>query len=216
MKKYDFNKSANDYDSYYTSDFGKKVDEIEKKCFFGFMNRIKNKKVLEIGCGTGYWTEFFVQKGFSVTAIDIAEKMLEKAEKKNLKNVEFLKADVLQLPFKDNSFENIFAVTSLEFTENQPKAFSEIFRVLKKDGYLLVGGLNAKSELAEHKNENETFKNADFFTEKSMYNYLSKYGKPEIKLCLKIEAGKVFDNESVVGDYSHVNNTFIIGMVKKE
>ncbi len=215
-EKYDFNLSANTYDNYYLSDFGRQVDEIEKQCVTEFLENISpDGQTLEIGCGTGHWTEFFVDFGFKITAIDIAEKMLEKAKLKNLKNVTFNRASVLNLPYKDEYFDNIFAVTSLEFTENQQKAFDEIFRVLKYDGNLLIAGLLQDSELHKNRENSDTFRTAEFFSVEKLNILLSKFGVPEIKTCLKIDNGKIIDNQSYKDENALFNDTFFVAFVKK-
>ncbi len=65
------------------------------------------KIVLDVGCGTGALCSVLNEKGLSVTGIDSAEKMLGIARnKKENKNISFIKADILEgLPFDDNSFD---------------------------------------------------------------------------------------------------------------
>ena len=215
-EKHDFNISAESYDDFYTTSFGQEIDKIEKNCFKFFLEKIENKGIsLEIGCGTGHWTQFFVENGFKILAIDIAEKMLAKAKLKNLKNVEFKQANILNLSYKNESFDNILAVTSLEFTENKQRAFDEIFRLLKNGGNLVIGGLLAHSELAKKRKESPVFKNADFFTIEEMKILLSKFGNPQIKTCLKIRNGKIIDNHSFERQAAQINDAFIVGFVKK-
>ena len=69
-------------------------------------NDIKNKKVLEIGCGLGAHTEVLAQKKANLTSIDLASTSI-KVTKKRLK-IKNLKANVLEcdaekLPFPNNS-----------------------------------------------------------------------------------------------------------------
>ncbi len=99
---------------------------------------VANKRVLDIGCGFG-WFEFNVlRRGVShVTGIEHTPESLEAAEK-NLADpkVEFRIASALALPFNDNSFDT---VVSWEVLEHLPKGsesemFAEAARVLKKSG----------------------------------------------------------------------------------
>jgi len=81
--KYDFNKLADSYDSWYNSSVGQMYDRLEKKAFDSLLGNYNNgKQLLEIGCGTGHWSRFFSEKGFEVTGIDISEKMINTANKK--------------------------------------------------------------------------------------------------------------------------------------
>lgn len=179
------NKSiAESYDGYYQTESGKAIDKIEKEAIKNLLKNLPRLPMLELGCGTGQWTEFFFNLGFPVTAIDSSEEMLNIAKSKHLQNVSFQKANVLDLPFPDNSFSIISTITMLEFTGNIKKAFQEIYRVLKPNGCFIAGCLNAKSELGKVKDDDEILKYAEFFTEDSLRNHLLIFGEPEISQCV--------------------------------
>lgn len=104
---------------------------------------INNKKVLDAGCGTGIFSIIFANKGASlVVGIDISPGSLEtaKALKKrfDLRNVEFKKEDMLQLPFEDEAFDIVWAWGTVHHTTNPFEAIDELSRVLKKGGALLL------------------------------------------------------------------------------
>ncbi|MCD6366836.1 MAG: class I SAM-dependent methyltransferase, partial [Bacteroidales bacterium] len=123
MKAFDYNQIADNYDQWYATPLGKQIDEWEKKLFLLHLEKLATRNILEIGAGTGHWTQFLSSNGFTVTGIDIAEKMLDHAHKKNIPNASFQVASAEALPFADASVENVVAVTSLEFVKNQQKAF---------------------------------------------------------------------------------------------
>jgi demethylmenaquinone methyltransferase/2-methoxy-6-polyprenyl-1,4-benzoquinol methylase len=62
--------------------------------------------VLEVACGTGYWTEAIASTASTVTAVDLNQEVLEIARKKNFprRNVSFEKQDAYQLSFSSNPF----------------------------------------------------------------------------------------------------------------
>jgi demethylmenaquinone methyltransferase/2-methoxy-6-polyprenyl-1,4-benzoquinol methylase len=62
------------------------------------------KRVLEIACGTGYWTEVLARSAASVTAVDINEEVLDVARAKSL-NATFHRADVYALPELQQKFD---------------------------------------------------------------------------------------------------------------
>jgi len=104
---------------------------------------IKNKTVLDAGCGTGIFSIIFANNGAAkVTGIDISEGSLNTAQ--NLKkkfalgNVEFLKEDMLHLPFPDENFDIVWAWGTVHHTTDPFQAINELIRVLKKDGSLLL------------------------------------------------------------------------------
>ncbi|MCE7740320.1 MAG: class I SAM-dependent methyltransferase [Candidatus Heimdallarchaeota archaeon] len=95
-------------------------------------------KVLDVGCGIGIpVARFFVDYGFSVTGIDISERMVELA-KQNVPKAEFFQYDMNELVFPDNAFYCITAVYSL-FHVPREKHFSilkNFHRMLKQEGIL--------------------------------------------------------------------------------
>jgi 2-polyprenyl-3-methyl-5-hydroxy-6-metoxy-1,4-benzoquinol methylase len=93
------------------------------------------QKVLEIGCGEGILAVLMAKKGAIVTAVDISEKNLEAAKElanKERVKIEFIKADVENLSFQENSFDVVVADNVLEHLPNFEKGLSEIKRVSKK------------------------------------------------------------------------------------
>ncbi|PSH04262.1 MAG: ubiquinone biosynthesis protein UbiE [Acidobacteria bacterium] len=175
---------ANKYDSYYDTTLGQKVDNIEKQIVASYLRDIPRQAVLELGCGTGHWTEFLSDMGFSVSAVDISEAMLAVATKKSLRNVIFQKADAANLPFSNESFGIIVSITMLEFTHDPKKVLSEIYRVLKSGGLLVLGCVNVSSELGKAKDNHQTYRNATFFSKTELKELLSVFGEPKITECV--------------------------------
>jgi ubiquinone/menaquinone biosynthesis C-methylase UbiE len=171
---------AEKYDEYYQNESGKIIDKIEKELFSGHLTDLKERELLELGCGTGHWTVFFNSLGFKITAIDQSETMIQIAKSKNIPNASFIKADAAALPFPDNSFNIVTTVTMLEFVEDIDKILDEIERVLKHGGTFIVGCLNKESWLGKNKNNDPVYKNAHFFTIEEVEKMLSRFGKPFI------------------------------------
>lgn len=91
-------------------------------------------KVLELGCGTGYFTKEIVKTGASVTAIDISPDLI-KIAKNTLKcnNVAFKIENAFSTSFLDNSFDCVVGSSILHHLEIN-EALNEVFRVLKPGG----------------------------------------------------------------------------------
>lgn len=97
-------------------------------------------RTLDIGCGTGRTTKPLSKMNFDVVGIDYSESMIGIAKTLN-PNINFETADVLDLPFENNSFKNIiFSFNGLMLVGDYKKrliATKEIKRVLKPNGIFI-------------------------------------------------------------------------------
>ncbi len=212
---FDFGAISHEYDAYYRSNLGQNIDKLEKAIIADFLKKLATKNIFEIGCGTGHWSDFFAQSGFSVTAMDISEEMLKIAKSKNIKNVVFKPGDVLNLENADESVENIAAITSLEFSGDLEKAFEEIYRVLKPSGYFICAGLNGSSDFWNDKKDDPVYKNARFLSYKLLQKHLSKFGTPQINACVIVENNTFCDEKYTVQEKLN-KGAFIAAMVQKK
>lgn len=219
MSVYNFDEIAGVYDAYYETLIGRQVDHVEKQLVWKYMIGMSPEEpLLEIGCGTGHWTRFFRQKGFKLTAIDVSEKMLEKAKQKNPEKVHFERMNVEEMKYGDHAFENIIAIATLEFVADLERAFSEIKRILKPGGILILGCLNALSELGQQKKENEIYRKAHFFKPEELKAHLSLLGEADIGGCAIIEKGRVLDYpdiDQIDPSIRLTRGAFLVGLVKK-
>ena len=121
-------------------------------------------KILDVGCGAGVpVTLFLVDEGFSVVGLDISEEMLSLA-KKHVPKGEFLKADMSEMDFPDDSFDGIvsfYAIIHLP-REKHAALFNKFHRILKPGGVMLIGmGKGEWEEIGE------------FFGEKMFWSHYS-------------------------------------------
>ena len=111
------------------------------------IDELKEKKIIDVGCGSGRFTIALAQMGVKeIVGVDLGESGIkigeEFARKLNLKNIKFIKNDVLSLPFDDESFDFVFSKGVLHHTGNLEKGLDEYHRVMKKGGigYLYLYG----------------------------------------------------------------------------
>ena len=105
-----------------------------KKFFF------KNKKIIDVGCGGGRYSNALKLLGAkSVIGVDYSDDGL-KIAKKNYKhkNLFFLKQNFLNLKFKSRSFDIVFSNGVLHHTSNLEKGIEELHRICKKGGYIYL------------------------------------------------------------------------------
>ena len=113
------------------------------KCFLSH-----HQNILDVGCGPGVISAKISTSCSStkVFAIDNSFSKIEETIKNNKKNDNVLPctADVLSIPFKDNSFDIVFARFVLEYIKYPQKAVSEIVRVCKPGGRIILQDLDGQ------------------------------------------------------------------------
>lgn len=98
--------------------------------------------VLDVACGTGTTALYLSNKyNCHVTGFDISDDLIEIAKKSLGKNVDagkikFEVADVLEMPYPDNSYDIVISQAFFVLIDEKEKALKELVRVLKPGGYL--------------------------------------------------------------------------------
>ncbi len=104
---------------------------------------LEGKRILEIGCGLGNELVKLANSGAIVTGIDISDFAVEMSRKnveiRNLK-AQVYRTDGEYMEYEDESFDVVFAISSIPYTPNPEKMIQEIHRVLKKEheAYLVL------------------------------------------------------------------------------
>lgn len=110
----------------------------------------KEPNILDAGCGPGWHSGIFAEKGAQVTGVDISEGLLIVAQH-NFPQVNFIEADFRKLPSDDNTFDGVWAHASLvhlETAEDVVQSLKEFRRVLKTNGILHI---YVKKQIGEEK-----------------------------------------------------------------
>lgn len=181
----DFNEAAQGYENWYFTERGKLLTDMEKKALNDFIDPHKGEKLLDIGCGTGFFSIYFKELGIDVTGIDISSKMLEIAKSKDSK-VDFINADAHNLPFPDESFDLSTLITTIEFCEQPEKVLQEASRVTKKR--IVLGVLNKLSLLALERTfkRKSIYKKAVFYTPWGIKKLIKRALGNKVKIEIKI------------------------------
>ncbi len=97
-------------------------------------------KILDLGCGNGRLVQMFKQKNCEIHGVDISERLLYLAQKKHPKTI-FYKADFLDLPFPDQSFDEVWCIAAFHHAPNasaRKKTLQQIHRILKPGGKFVL------------------------------------------------------------------------------
>jgi len=100
-------------------------------------NFTAKSKVLEVGCATGALTAYIAKSGCLPTGIDSSSKMIELA-KINNNDIDFLVANVFDLPFETGFFDVVIAASLINIVSDKNKAIYELTRTCKKGGMITI------------------------------------------------------------------------------
>jgi SAM-dependent methyltransferase len=122
--------------------FNKAIDRLQTRTWSQTLNYCslsQGARVLDVGCGTGRWVRRLEERGFSAVGIDQSPQMLSLARKRGTLS-HMVSGEAQNLPFRDESFECVSGVTVIQHIPppDQVRALSEMIRVLRPGGYLLL------------------------------------------------------------------------------
>lgn len=110
--------------------------------------RLRDKDVLEVGCGSGFAVQLFAEAGARVTAVDLTEWAVETTRRRldafDLE-AEVLQGDAERLPFDDDSFDLVFSWGVIHHTSDMDRALRELVRVCRPGGQLVLMVYNRHS-----------------------------------------------------------------------
>ncbi len=131
----------------------------------------KNKTGIEIGVGTGRFAEPLNIK----FGVEPSENMARLAEQRG---ITVYRAYAENLPIDDTSFDFVLMVTAICFLSDIPKAFSEVYRILKPQGEIILAIVDKNSDLGKkyekEKSENKFYKDAHFHSTQEITELLKQ------------------------------------------
>jgi ubiquinone/menaquinone biosynthesis C-methylase UbiE len=118
--------------------------ELNRELYTHVVNHLlpaKNLSLLELGFGEGIVPEMLDQRNKTLhyTGIDFSDEMVKMATAKHIPGARFVRGDISHMPFSDQTFDVVFGINVLYFWETPEKELSEILRVLKTGGLLMLG-----------------------------------------------------------------------------
>lgn len=115
----------------------RKADPFLTKKLIEHLSPKKDGIYLDIGCGTGNYTNELEKNGLRLIGIDPSEKMLEKARLQN-SNVDWRIGTVENIELSANAVDGVIGSLTIHHWTDLQKGFSELHRVLKPDGRIVI------------------------------------------------------------------------------
>lgn len=136
-----FNKAAYTYDgaAYIQKQIGHELLQL-------LPNLPGNRYILDVGCGTGYFTNLIAKKQpkNKIIGIDFASKMLQVAQE-NYSHIEFIFADFDAMPAINNSVDIIYSNLALQWSLDLATTLAELSRSIKQGGNIYFSTLGPQS-----------------------------------------------------------------------
>jgi len=128
----------------------------ERPATLSLLPAVKNKRVLDAGCGPGVYSQWLIERGASVVALDASPKMVELAKERLGETAEVRQADLGKpLTFLDTSaFDIVLSPLVLEYIEDWHNTFAEFYRVLRPTGHLIFSVTHPFSDYLYFKSNN--------------------------------------------------------------
>lgn len=155
--------------------------------------------ILDLGCGFGRHLVYLAEQGFNIKGIDISQKAVEMT-KKRLKekklSAKVLQSDMKNLPFSDNEFDAVLAITVIGHATKPEieQTIHEVYRVLRSGG-IFYGNVPSKKDsryrTGQEIDPGETYRTKEYGYGRGMRETHSFYTEEEI--------------EELFQDFSNVN-----------
>ena len=176
------------------------AEDYPNKIYECLLPQIKNKIVLDLGCGTGKFMQMFYDKATKYYGLDLSDQQLNIAKRKvDSNSVEFICCSAENIPLPDNSVDIIIATwvlgTILEL-DRRNKVLAEMRRVLKDNGSIYLVENDTGGEFEKIRNRYPNIQRTKEYNDWIEGNGFSCYNKFEtyFKFNDKDQAKNVFSN----------------------
>lgn len=140
------------------------------------IGNLNGKKVLELGCGTGFWLKLLQKKGAICSGVDISKNQLDQAIKTS-KNIDYYYKDISKMNFlKRNSYDIVLlehVLLEIKSLKKIKYILKEAYKIMKKGGILILCDLHPAAAHFEFTNV-KSGKNYSYYKSGSKIRVISK------------------------------------------
>lgn len=134
-----------DYDAWYDTPRGRWIGETEYTLAARLLAMQVGDSLLDVGCGTGWFTRRAAADQLQATGLDPNPGWLNYARSHSGPELSWVQGDARALPFADASFDHVLSIAALCFVGDEKQAVSESVRVARRR--FALGWLNRTSLL---------------------------------------------------------------------
>ncbi|HOK35379.1 MAG TPA: class I SAM-dependent methyltransferase [Candidatus Pacearchaeota archaeon] len=143
QKKKEWSKNADFWIKIIRENLDPYREVVTNKAILNLIKKEKNSKILDAGCGEGYLCRLAakIDKSNQIFGIDLSLKLIKTAkdlEKQRPLGIKYSVGDFRKTDFPSSFFDVIFSHQTIHEVPNPEKAIKEFFRILKKDGKLIL------------------------------------------------------------------------------
>ncbi len=138
-----------DYEAWYVTPRGRWIGETEYALAARQLAAQAGDSLLDVGCGTGWFTRRAAADGLHATGLDPNPDWLNFARAHSNPNLKWVEGDARALPFEDASFDHVLSIAALCFVDDERQAVAECVRVARRR--FAIGWLNRDSLLYRQK-----------------------------------------------------------------
>ncbi|MEI6681819.1 MAG: methyltransferase domain-containing protein [Bacteroidota bacterium] len=155
------------------------IQELIEKLYAGKLQSPVND-ILDFGCGNGLYSGTLGKLCHNLYGVDVSENaILNSAKTNNYKELKL--SNGTTIPFRDESFDMIFSTEVLEHIENTGLILSELFRVLKPNGHLILTTTLYSHSIYTYIAQSKIQSHHLIFILKQLFSYLRGYYSPAIQ-----------------------------------
>lgn len=168
------------YNAWYTTPRGAWIGDTEFQLLYANLRPEPGASVLDVGCGTGYFTRRLARAGLRATGIDADATAIRYAKSHAAAGERYLVGDARALPFPDRHFDFGVAITSFCFIADPVRALIELARVTRRR--FALGLLNRHSLLYRQKSGQGTYRGAYWHTPQGARHLFEQCGMPRVMI----------------------------------
>ncbi|MDO6354363.1 class I SAM-dependent methyltransferase [Caloramator sp. CAR-1] len=165
-----------------------KHDELKLRKIIELSNVIPNSNILDVGSGTGILIKYLLKTNPNkITAIDISEKMIEKAkEKYNDIRINFIAKDIFE--FSEDRYDYVFLYSVYPHIEDKDKLFKHILSLLNPGGKIIIAHSESKEKINQIHKTIDSFKHLLLPPVEETEKLMQKY----FNICIKIDDDSMY------------------------